>query len=549
MYGHSQNYRMAESEYAVNLAEYVMKYLAEKGVRHVFYLPGGGAMYLVDALGLNKDLTAIRCLHEQVAGVAADVYAQVAGLGVCLVTSGPGATNAVTACAGAWADSCPTIFISGTVRRDQLIGATGLRMHGIQETDIIPVVEPITKLAVRVMEPSQIRMILDRAVFSATTGRKGPIWLDIPQDVQAAEVDENLPGGRYYEPHLPVTHVPDVMTDLLQARRPVIVVGAGILPHDAEFRELARKLNVPVLTTFRMYGLFSQDDPLWFGRPGNPGHRYASKILQNADLILSIGARMAWNLTGYNLKDFAPYAKWYMVDIDYAELKKHERAIPIYADAGDFIGRMLEVAQEIDCDDWLDHCNAWKHFYTFTPLKNDPRIFSHQLALSSKPDDIIVPCSSGLDIEGFYQGWVPREGQYLHFIPDFGSIGFGLATAIGACLASGGKHTICVEGDGGYLLNQSAWETVKEYHLPIDYYIMTNGIYGSIQATEDNYFNGRRMGSTLPNIVTNDPMMHVVPIDPAFRPDRPPARIINGLPQAATIEETFEWPEPQPAQN
>ena len=541
---------MAESEFAVRLADYVMQYLADKGVKHVFYLPGGGAMYLVDALGLNKDLTGIRCLHEQVAGVAADMYAQMAGLGVCLITSGPGATNAITACAGAWADSCPTIFISGQVRRDQLIGDTSLRMHGIQEVDIIPMVKPITKYAIRVMNAELIRVHLDHAVVAATTGRKGPVWLDIPQDVQAAEIDpDNLGKSKYSEIRPPVPDVYDLIGDLLQARRPVIMVGAGILPHDAEFRELARKLNVPVLTTSRMYGLFNQDDPLWFGRPGNPAHRYASKILQNADLILSIGARMGWWYTGYNLKDFAPYAKWYAVDIDRAELNKHGRTIKILADAGDFIKEMLEVAQEIDCGDWLDHCNAWKHFYTFTRLNNDPRIFSHNLALSSKPDDVIVPCSSGLDIEGFYQGWVSREGQYLHFQPDFGSIGFGLSTAIGACLASGGKHTICVEGDGGYLLNQSAWETVKEYNLPIDYYIMANGIYGSIQATEDNYFESRRMGSELPAIIPDGPTMHIVPINPAFRPERPGVKMIDGLPQGTTIEETLEWPEQQPAQN
>ena len=522
-----------------------MKFLADKGVKHVFYLPGGGAMYLVDALGRNPDLTGIRCLHEQVAGIAADMYAQIAGLGVCLVTSGPGATNAITACAGAWADSCPTIFISGQVRRDQLIGSTCLRMHGIQEADIIPMVTPVTKYAARVMFPDQIQMHLDRAIFSATTGRKGPVWLDIPQDVQAAEVGDDLTAGMYYAPRLPVTHLKELTADLLKARRPVIMVGAGILPHDAEFRYLARKLNVPVLTTARMYGLFNQDDPLWFGRPGNPAHRYASKILQNADFILSIGARMGWWYTGYNLKDFAPYAKWYAVDIDPAELSKHERTIKINCDAGDFIQTMLKIPPQLtNYFDWWDDCNAWKENYIVPYINHDPRIFSHNLALASKPDDVIVPCSSGLDIEGVYQGWVSREGQYLHFMPDFGSIGFGLSSSIGACLASGGKHTICIEGDGGYLLNQSAWETIKEYSLPIDYYIMANGIYGSIQATEDNYFEGRRMGSALPIIIPDGPTMHIVPIDPAFRPERPGVKMIDGLPQGTTIEETYTWQDP-----
>ena len=544
---------MAESEYAVRLADYVMQYLADKGVKHVFYLPGGGAMYLVDALGLNKDLTGIRCLHEQVAGVAADVYAQIKGLGVCLVTSGPGATNAITACAAAWTDSCPTVFISGQVRRDQLIGNTGLRMHGIQEVDIIPMVCPITKYAMRVMNPEYIKIALDRAVFSAMTGRRGPAWLDIPQDVQAAEIDpDNLAEGNFLAKHLPVPNVSGVISDLLQARRPVIVAGAGILPHDAEFRALARRLNVPVLTTYRMYGLFNWDDPLWFGRPGTAAIPYASRILQNADFILSIGTRMSWNMTGYNLKDFAPYAKkWYAVDIDQAELNKHERTIKILADAGDFIGEMLKVAQSHSCDNWLSLCQFWRRAYPYPSdvVSGNPYHIAEDWSRRVPREAVIAPASSGICGEGFYQGWHVKEGQYFNFLPDFGAMGFGLAGAIGACLANDRKPTICFEGDGGYFLNQSAWQTSREYNLPIKYYILTNGTYGSIQATEDNYFEGRRVGSGLPAITANDIVMHTVTIDPSWRPPRAPVKIINGLPQASTIEETLEWPEPQPVQN
>jgi acetolactate synthase-1/2/3 large subunit len=537
---------MAESEYAVRLADYVMQYLADKGVKHVFYLPGGGAMYLVDALGCNHGLMGVRCLHEQVAGVAADVYAQIKGLGVCLVTSGPGATNAITACAAAWTDSCPTIFISGQVRREQLIGETGIRMRGGQEVDIIPMVQCITKYSLRVMNPEYIRIALDRAVFSATHGRRGPVWLDIPQDVQAAEIDpDNLAEGNFLAKHLPVPDVSGVIADLLQARRPVIVAGAGILPHDAEFRALARRLNVPVLTTYRMYGLFNWDDPLWFGRPGTAAIPYASRILQNADFILSIGTRMSWNMTGYNLKDFAPYVKkWYAVDIDQAELNKHARAIKMLADAGDFIEEMLRVAILISDEDWLYTCQSWKKNYLMPWHDDDPQEIARRASLSGVYD-VIAPATSGICGEGFYQGWHCKEGQYFHFLPDFGAMGFGLAGAIGACFAyEKKKGTLCIEGDGGYLLNQSAWDTVEEYDLPIWYRVLANGSYGSIEVTEDNYFEGRRMGSQLPHIDKDI----IRPVNPNFRLPRPPVRMIDGMPQASTIEETLEWPEPQPVQ-
>ncbi|MFA5879840.1 MAG: thiamine pyrophosphate-binding protein, partial [Candidatus Margulisiibacteriota bacterium] len=305
----------------IKLSDYVFQYLAKLDIKHVFLLSGGGCMHLVDSLGRNQEIEYIPCLHEQVASIAAGAYAQYTNnLGVCLVTTGPGGTNAITGVAAAWADSIPLLVISGQVKRNDLALNTGLRFLGYQEIDIVSIVKPITKYAITVMEPQEIKYHLDKAISLATSGRKGPVWLDIPLDVQASLVDEGVLAGFAEEKITENTirklddlqdQVKKTLKLLSEAKRPVIIAGYGIKLAEAkdQFTDLISRLNIPVLTTWKGMDLLPDEHPLFFGRPGCIGGRAPNFIQQNADLVISIGARLDYGQIGFDHKNFARAAK------------------------------------------------------------------------------------------------------------------------------------------------------------------------------------------------------------------------------------------------
>ena len=279
----------------MKLSDYVMAFLAEKGIRHVFMLPGGGCMHLVDSIGRNGDLEYIPCLHEQAAAIAAESYAQNTNeVGAVLVTTGPGGTNAVTGLAAAWIDSTPVLFLSGQVKRSDRIGESGVRQMGSQEVDIVPIVAPLTKYAVTVMEPTEIRCVLEKAHYLAMHGRRGPVWIDIPLDVQAAEIDPSVLRGYEppaEEPNVPASAIIEMRGLMEAAKRPVLLVGNGVKAAGAEaaLQKLRAKTGIPTLLTWKSIDLLDFDDPLYFGTPGGMGHRYANFVLQNADLLLVLG--------------------------------------------------------------------------------------------------------------------------------------------------------------------------------------------------------------------------------------------------------------------
>ncbi len=511
----------------MKLSDYVIDFLIRHGLRHVFMLPGGGAMHLNDSLGARAgagDIEYVCTLHEQAGAIAAETYAKaVRGLGACLVTTGPGGTNTVTGVAGAWLDSTPVLFLSGQAKRPDLKGASGVRQKGLQEVDIVSIVTPITKYAVTVMEPRDIRRILEEAVHHALSGRPGPVWVDIPLDVQAATIDpEVLPG--FAPAPRPVAggladQVRQVLAWLGEAQRPIILAGNGIrLAHaEQEFREVLDLLQIPVLATWMSVDLFDHEDPLYLGRPGTVAPRGVNFAYQNCDLLLAIGSRIDTTLTAYAPHNLARGARKIMVDIDQAELAKHAGilALPIQADAGDFLRELLSQRDQIAHPDrtaWWNRCRTWKAAWPVVePSMRTPDqlvsvyhfadVLSDELAY----DALIASCSSGSAIEIFQHALRLRSGQRLFHTSALGAMGYGLPAAIGACLGSGCRPTVCVEGDGGIQLNIQELATIERLQLPIKIFVLSNNGYASIRASQRNWF-GRltaadpSSGLTLPDI-------------------------------------------------
>jgi len=501
----------------IKLSDYVFQLIAERGVKHVFMLPGGGAMHLNDSLGRNPNIEFICTLHEQAAAIAAEAYARVTNiLGVALVTTGPGGTNAITGVAGAWLESTPCLFISGQVKRADMKGNLNVRQVGPQEVDIISIVRPITKYAVTVTDPLTIRYHLEKALALATSGRKGPVWVDIPLDVQAAYIEpdqlerfdtEELASNQLYS--ISLSHqARETFTLLNNAERPVLLIGNGIRSSGAQdsLLKLIRFLGIPVLSTWMGVDLVSDDDPLFFGKPGTVAARGANFILQNSDLLISIGARLDFAVTGFDQTKFAREAKKIVVDIDEGEITKLKTSVdlPVTADAGMFIQELLNHENELkdtDRGNWLARCKEWKAKYPVVLPEYwkqekfvNSYVFTTLLSEELANDDLIIPGSSGADIDIFWLSIRVKAGQRLFSTGGLGAMGFGIPASIGGCLASGRKRTITFEGDGSFQLNIQELETVARLDLPIKYFVINNGGYASIRSSQRNHFNGRLVG-------------------------------------------------------
>jgi len=512
----------------MKLSDYVIRFLTDDGIQDLFLLPGGGCMHLVDSAGRNPGLKITSCLHEQACAFAAEGYAEYKNnLGVALVTSGPGGTNALTGVAAAWVESAPCLIISGQAKRADLIGARGVRSMGQQEVDVVSMARPITKYAVTILDPLSIRYHLEKATYLARHGRRGPVWLDIPLDVQATMIDENaLPA---FDPaELLAAETTPALDEIArrtlelisEAERPVIFLGNGVRTAGAEksFLQLIDLLQVPVLATWKAMDLLPENHPLYAGRPGAIGQRAANFVQQNADVMLVIGARLDLPQTAFNHANFARAAKKIVVDIDLAEIRKLQMPIeiPVIADAGDFIQALLPLAAKAGADRaaWLWQCQNWKTKYPVVlPEHLDgPKDYVSTYALmdalsdETTSADVLVPGSSGPCSDIFMQAFRLTEGQRVCNAPGLGAMGTGLPGSIGICLASGRRRTICINGDGGFQLNIQELETVHRLQLPIKFFVLENGGYGSIQAMQRGHFEGRLIGSdpssglTLPNI-------------------------------------------------
>jgi acetolactate synthase-1/2/3 large subunit len=511
----------------MKLSDYVMQFVAAQGVKHVFMVPGGGAMHLNDALGRCKEIDYVGNLHEQASAIAAENYAKgTGGLGVALVTTGPGGTNAVTGVAGAWLDSTPCLFLSGQVKRADL-KRDGVRQIGVQEVDITAIVKPITKYAVLVLDPSTIRYHLEKAVYLARSGRPGPVWVDIPLDVQASSIEPDRLHGfdlrEVEQPQDPAqlqAQVAQTIDLLNEAERPVLLAGNGIRLAGAipEFLELVDVLGVPVQTTWLAIDLLPDAHPLFADRPGAVAPRGANFTIQNADWLLTIGARLDLVLTAFAPDKLARAAKKIVVDVDPAELRKFRSPIdlPVQADAGLFLREMLRQRGRLrrrDRSAWRERIQQWKVRYPLLlPEYRKPQApvsvyhLSEVISEESAPGDFVVSGSSGSGIEVFLLAYRVKEGQRVFHTTALGAMGFGLPATIGACLAGGRRRTICVDGDGGFQFNIQELETVARLKLPVKFFILNNEGYSSIRTSQSSWFNGRLVGAdatsglTLPDL-------------------------------------------------
>ncbi|MFZ4439035.1 MAG: thiamine pyrophosphate-binding protein [Syntrophales bacterium] len=500
----------------IKLSDYVFQFIAELGVRHVFTLVGGGAMHLDDSLGGCRDIEYVCNLHEQACAIAAEAYAKVTNnLGVALVTTGPGGTNTITGLVGAWQDSTPCLFLSGQVKRSDLMSGKGVRQMGVQEVDIVSLVRSVTKYACTITDPSTIKYHLEKGVFLARTGRPGPVWIDIPLDVQASFIEperlvsfdskeivqtDNLLSLR--------KQINEIIYLLNTADRPILLAGNGIRLSgaQADFGRLVDLLNIPVLLTWPAMDLLPEAHAHLAGRPGSAAPRGANFSLQNSDLLIALGTRLDLVLTGFAPERFARGAKKVVVDVDPNELNKlnHITDLAVCADVATFLREFLTQAETVHRKDrfqWVNRCQDWKKRYPIVlPEHREPSgkvscyYLTEVLSDVLQPDDVIVPGSSGFGIEIFLLAFKVKEGQRIFNTTALGAMGFGLPAAIGACIASGGRRTICVDGDGGFQMNIQELETLRRLNLPIKCFVLNNDGYSSIMAMQERYF-GRLMGS------------------------------------------------------
>ena len=500
------------------LADYVADFLINHGVTDCFSVVGGGAMHLNDALGHKEGLKVTYNHHEQACAIESEANARLDNrIAAVCVTTGPGGTNALTGVVGGWLDSIPMFIISGQVRYDttaryamKFTDGMPLRAMGDQEYDIVKSVTPMTKYAVMIEDPKQIRYALEKAWHLATTGRPGPVWIDIPVNFQGGYIEtEELEGYDPSEddallpPKVSEQTIQTVLEKIRMAKRPVFHAGYGIrLSGGYEvFRKVAEKLNIPVVTYWNAVDLIEDDNELYCGRAGNMGDRPGNWAIQNADLILAIGTRISIRQVGYNWKTWARAAEVIMVDIDQAEMKKPTLHVemPIWADAKDFLNRMNEsIGQEYPVNrskEWLATCQRWKKEYPAVLSRQweengeTANVYAFVRYLSSRlPENSLTAVSNGACCVVGNQAYVIQKGSRMANNSAVASMGYGLPAAIGTCIGGGRRTTICLEGDGSIMMNLQELQTVLTNRLPIKLFLINNNGYHSIRITQNNLF-------------------------------------------------------------
>ena len=492
------------------VSDYIFEFLAEAGVGHVFLVPGGGAMHLVDAVGKSNRIQYIPTHHEQAASISAEAYSRIPGkLGCALVTTGPGVTNAITGVAGAWIDSVPMIVVSGQVKRADLLSDSGVRQMGPQEVDVQSLVKDITKYCVTLDNVEDVRYHLEKALFEASNGRKGPVWIDIPLDIQASEMDPDKQQGfdiPLYSSGYDEAGLATILSDINSASKPLLFAGHGVrLSGEAtSFRKLAEQLNIPVVATWNAMDLLPWNHPLYVGKPGSVAMRAPNFAVQNCDLLICLGTRLDNVVTAFNPRGFGRNAKKILIDIDAAEINKLGAAVDfsICADLGEFLPALLVYIKNSEAekyDDWVTRCRHWKEKYQVNDFGHDEKIshyeFVYALSDAVPENTLVTTGSSGLGVEVFYSAFQNKEGQRVFLTSGLGAMGYGLPAAIGACLANGSQSMVAVESDGSLQLNMQEFNTLKSLQLPVHLFVLNNSGYSSIRTTQRNYFDSRYVGT------------------------------------------------------
>lgn len=500
----------------IKLSEYIADFMVENGITDCFMIVGGGAMHLNNALGHKDGLHCIFNHNEQATAIAAEAYTRLTGnlSGIC-VTSGPGGTNAITGVLGGWLDSIPMFVISGQVKRETTTWITEipLRQLGDQEYDITASVKPMTKYAHMITDANEIRYHLEKMLYLATHGRGGPVWLDVPLDIQAAIIDTNeLQGFDPEELDMPEDSIYDtaftaeIIEKLETAKRPVILAGTGIRLGKAhsEFIELINKLQLPVVTAWNAHDTLWDAHPLFCGRPGTVGTRGGNFIVENSDVLLVLGCRLNIRQISYNYKHFAENAYKIIVDIDDAELHKPtvQPDLPVHADVKDVIVDLLKAnfKQNDSHTRWLTWCRNVNAKYPavrpeYYKLKKpiNPYVFIAELCkVLEEGDDII--CGNGSACVITFQAANLKKEQRLFTNSGCAAMGYGFPAAIGCAVANGSKRTICIDGDGSFQMNLQELQTVIYYNLNLKIFYINNNGYHSIRQTQSSFFEPPLVG-------------------------------------------------------
>lgn len=498
----------------IKLSDFIAKRLKEiYKVKYVFMVSGGGAMHLNDSFG--KYIKYVCNHHEQACAIAAEGYARVnQELAVVNVTTGPGGLNCLNGVFGQWTDSVPVLYVSGQVKASTTISSCPeipLRQLGDQEVDIVSCVKSLTKYAVTLKDANDIEYILDKAVYLATHGRKGPVWIDIPINLQAAMIDETkLRKYNSKEDEISFPKLDKEYSELqklfAKSKRPLIIAGHGIRLSNSknEFLKLVKKLNIPVVTTMNGFDIIPEDNKNFIARIGTVANRAGNFVLQNADLVISIGSRNNIRQVSYNWENFAKNAKLVCVDIDKAELDKPtiKPVIKFQTDAKDFIKKVSTSLGTKDCKDWNTWCKAIKAKYPPVTealrVENnpiEPYYFIDKLIKDFSDNEVVVGGNGTAFLLPFQVGQVKANQRYIWNSGD-ASMGYDVPAVIGACYANGKKRTVCLAGDGSIMMNLQELQTIAQYNLPIKLFVLNNDGYISIQQTQKNFFNGRMTACT-----------------------------------------------------
>lgn len=502
----------------IKVTDYIANFLVEQGIKQVFMLTGGGAMHLNDSLAKHAGLSVIFNHHEQACAMAAESYARLTNkIALVNVTTGPGCYNTLNGVFGAWTDSIPMLVISGQVRYDTTLKSVALplRQMGDQECDIVASVTPITKYAAMVTDANDIGYHLEKALYFALQGRPGPVWLDIPMNIQGAQIEPaNLRGYDFITidkplvPRISNAIIADVIEKIKAADRPVIFVGTGVrlAGMQSALLKLVATLKIPIVTAFNAHDLVPDDNAYYVGRPGTIGDRAGNFAVQNADLLIVLGCRLNIRQIGYFWQSFARAAVKIAIDIDAVELQKPTVKIdfPIHGDLRDFIVRALRYAQHETMPDksqWLTWCKTRKQKYPVVLPEYwqrtdsiNPYCFMQTLSNQLTEDAIIVTANATACITAF-QTIAIKAGQRLYSNSGSASMGYDLPAAIGACIGANRRPVICLAGDGSIQLNIQELATIRHYQLPIKIFWLNNDGYHSIRQTQNNFFGKPYVGT------------------------------------------------------
>lgn len=507
------------------VSEYIADHIAEWGIRDVFTVTGGGAMHMNDAFGHHPKLHCTYQHHEQACAMAAEAYARMDNrMAAVCVTTGPGATNAITGVLGGWMDSIPMLVFSGQARYATTVAASGLKLRsmGVQECNIVPVVASITKYAQMIIHPEDIRYHLEKALYMAVNGRPGPVWLDIPLDVQGAVIEtEELRG---YDPQenpeekpaeISQNVIQQILDKIEKSRRPVLFPGNGVRLAGAmdDFQKLVNILGVPVITGMSSVDAMESEHPYFAGRSGGTGTRPGNFALQNSDVLLSIGNRQGFAQTGFQYQDWARGSYTILNDIDENELKKPSLhvSLPVCGDAGDLIRKLICAAELRGADetnplfkgrDWIRQCQVWKQKYPVVTAKHYETIeegctniyaFYEELSKAMQEGQTLM-VSVGTSRVAGSQAFRVKKGQRFITNPNTASMGFCLPAATGICVAQPGKPVVCVTGEGSLQMNLQELQTIWQNRLPVKLFVINNQGYHSIRQTQQSYFEPPLVG-------------------------------------------------------